>query len=206
MPLGRMATSISQFIRGKHKPGYDPKTYEHGDKCIVVNMGDPLLTGRKRQQKLYRHHTGYPGGLKEYSFKHVLATKPERILYEAVKGMLPRNRLREEVIKKNLDIIIGPYHNYHQVGLPQFSDPVPKDLTKELGFDDLDPAHNRIIFTSDPEIPEELQGIPLEIDHSIGEPLYLKEKTHTTPSANFRLAGRLRRSYKAFRRYKKHKL
>lgn len=81
MPLGRIAAACSQFMRGKHKPGYDPKSFENGDKCIVVNMSDPFMTGRKRQHKLYRHHTGYPGGLKEYTFKHVLETNPERIMY-----------------------------------------------------------------------------------------------------------------------------
>lgn len=94
MPVGRMAVLISQFIRGKNKPTYHTRGYEDGDKCIVVNMADPLLTGRKREQKIYRHHTGFPGGLKEFTFKHVIENNPERVLEEAVMGMLPKNKLR----------------------------------------------------------------------------------------------------------------
>ena len=73
-------------------------------------MSDPLFTGRKRQQKIYRHHTGYPGGLKEFSFKQTLEKNPERILVEAVMGMLPKNTLRKDIIKKNLIMYRGPYH------------------------------------------------------------------------------------------------
>ena len=91
MPIGRIALMVSKLIRGKHKPTYTPLNFEAGDKCIVVNMGDPYMTGRKRQQKVYRHHTGYPGGLKEYTFRTVLEKDPERILREAVMGMLPKN-------------------------------------------------------------------------------------------------------------------
>lgn len=72
-----MCSMISQFIRGKHKPGYEQKNYKNGDKCIVVNMKDPLLTGKKRQTMVYRHHTGYPGGLKEIPFKDLLAKRPD---------------------------------------------------------------------------------------------------------------------------------
>ena len=113
-----MAESISQFIRGKHKPTYVTNNYHKGDKCIVVNMGQPLLTGRKCQLKKYRHHTGYPSGLKEFSYKEMLEKNPDRILVDAVKGMLPRNKLREPIINKNLKIFRGPYHTYHNYGLP----------------------------------------------------------------------------------------
>ena len=76
MPVGRMAVLISQYIRGKHRPGYkknatgsSANTSNFVDLCIVVNADDPLMTGRKMQQKLYRHHTGYPGGLKTFTYK-----------------------------------------------------------------------------------------------------------------------------------------
>ena len=105
-----MAVLISQFIRGKNKPTYITSEYHNGDKCVVVNMSDPFMTGRKRQQKIYRHHTGYPGGLKEYNFKAVLEKNPERILVDAVSGMLPKNTLRKDIIKKNLIMYRGPYH------------------------------------------------------------------------------------------------
>jgi len=67
---------------------------------------------------LYRHHTGYPGGLKEYTFKHILERNPRRILIDAVKGMLPRNKLRDVVIEKKLKIYEGAYHSYNNIGLP----------------------------------------------------------------------------------------
>ena len=76
------------------------------------------MTGRKRQQKLYRHHTGYPGGLKEFTFKEIVESNPERILTDAVSGMLPKNKLRKDIIAKNLVMFRGPYHTYHHVGLP----------------------------------------------------------------------------------------
>ena len=110
VPVGRMAVLISQYIRGKNKPTYVANQYQDGDKCVVVNMSDPLFTGRKRQQKIYRHHTGYPGGLKEYNFKTILEKNPERILHDAVMGMLPKNTLRKDIIKKNVIMFRGPYH------------------------------------------------------------------------------------------------
>lgn len=94
MPIGRIAVLCSQYIRGKHKPGYERNNFKNADKCIVVNMGDPKFTGRKRQQKMYRHHTGYAGGLKEKTFKEMLEKSPEQILVKAVLGMLPKNSLR----------------------------------------------------------------------------------------------------------------
>lgn len=77
MPLGRMALMISKFIRGKHKPGYVTTNFDLADKCIVVNMANIRTTGSKAHQKLYRHHTGYAGGLKEISFKDMLEKKPD---------------------------------------------------------------------------------------------------------------------------------
>ena len=97
----------SVYIRGKHKPGYSHKKYTHADKIVVVNMGDPLLTGRKRLNKVYRHHTGYPGGLVERSFKFVLERDPDRILREAIYGMLPKNSLRKGLIEKHVITYLG---------------------------------------------------------------------------------------------------
>lgn len=121
MPIGRIAVVCSQVIRGKNKPGYDPKGYKNPDKCVIVNMGDPYMTGRKRQQKVYRHHTGYPGGLKEFTFKDVLAKDPNRILNEAIQGMMPKNSLRHDPMK-HITIFHGPYHDLDHLTLPQFRD------------------------------------------------------------------------------------
>jgi large subunit ribosomal protein L13 len=77
MPLGRMAGMIAVFVRGKHKPTYQMNRFDLGDKCVVVNASKVRATGDKKNQKLYRHHTGYPGGLKEIVMKDLLAKDPE---------------------------------------------------------------------------------------------------------------------------------
>ena len=149
MPLGRMSVLISQFIRGKHKPGYSENNYDNGDKCIVVNVADPLLTGRKRQQKIYRHHTGYPGGLKELTFDTVLEKNPKRVLINSLLGMLPKNSLRKRMIEENVKIYLEPYHAYGNI-LPQFMEPVAADINEELAFS----KENSVVnFISSGEIP-----------------------------------------------------
>lgn len=188
MPIGRMATMIAQLIRGKHKPGYkfnatgaSEKSRNIFDTCIVVNMGDPLMTGRKMQQKVYRHHTGYPGGLKEFSYKHVRETNPERILNEAVMGMLPKNKLRDDILKKGLVMFRGQYHTYHHVGLPQFTDPVPANVNELTGLLEPTPETHKIIFASNPEepLPEEFKDFKVDIDPTIALPIYARDKTQT---------------------------
>lgn len=113
--------------------------------------------------------------------------------------MLPKNKSREWIIKKNLHIITGPYHNYHSVGLPQFSEPVPEDLNETLGLNDHDST--KIIFSSG-QIPEEYKDLPVEIDENIAAPYYSYEKTHKTPKSNYILASKLRGSFKTHRKYK----
>jgi len=76
MPLGRMAAQIAVFIRGKHKPTYSLNRFDLGDRVVVVNASNVLVTGKKKTQKLYRHHTGYPGGLKEILMKHLIEKDP----------------------------------------------------------------------------------------------------------------------------------
>ena len=203
MPVGRMAVMIAEFIRGKHKPGYVQNNFVNGDKCIVVNMDDPMFTGRKRQQKVYRHHTGYPSGLKEFTFKTVLEKNPERILLEAVMGMLPKNSLRKEMIKENLVIYRGPWHNYGAI-LPQFMEQVPDDINDHLGFTDLTPDNSVIQYASG-EIPEEFKDFSQELDETLDIPLTIRDKTHTSHRQNYKLGGAIRRSHKNQKRYKVHK-
>ena len=126
-------------------------------------------------------------------------------MYQAVKGMLPKNKSREEVLAKRLEIIEGPYHNHHNKGLPQFMDLVPADINEELGFDDMSAENNRIIFSSTDTIPEEYSHIPVDLDETITQPYYLKEKTHRTPRSNFYLANKLKKGYKTMRKYKTHR-
>ncbi len=106
--LGRLASEISMVLRGKHKPIFTPHM-DTGDFVIVVNAEKVKLTGNKLKDKKYYSHTGYPGGLKETTAGKLLNEKPERVLISAVRGMLPKNSLGRQLIKK-LKIYAGPEH------------------------------------------------------------------------------------------------
>jgi large subunit ribosomal protein L13 len=106
--LGRLATQIATLLRGKHKPLYTPGL-DCGDFVIVVNADKVHVTGRKLDQKFYYRYSGYPGGLTEISLRDQLAKHPERVIEAAVKGMLARNRLRRQLIRK-LKVYAGPQH------------------------------------------------------------------------------------------------
>ena len=97
--LGRLATRIASVLKGKHKPTYSP-SMDMGDYVVVVNADKLVVTGRKLDEKMYYHHTGYPGGLKEISLRDQLAKHPERVLSAAVRGMLPHSRLGRAMFKK----------------------------------------------------------------------------------------------------------
>lgn len=90
--LGRVAAEAAKLLRGKHKPQYTPYL-DCGDHVIIINAVKARVTGNKRSQKMYYHHSGYPGGLSEVSYEEMIAKHPERAMYLAVKGMLPHNRL-----------------------------------------------------------------------------------------------------------------
>ena len=113
--LGRLASQIAAMLRGKHKPTFTPHV-DTGDYIIVVNAEKLVLTGKKLDQKMYRHHTGYPGGLKETTYRRLMATKPEFALKEAVRGMLPKGPLGYAMLKK-LHVYAGPNHE-HQAQKP----------------------------------------------------------------------------------------
>ncbi len=98
-PLGRVATQVAHLLRGKHKTFFTPHL-DTGDYVVVINAEKVVLTGKKAIQKVYYRHSGYAGGLKETTFKEMITQKPERVMYLAVKGMLPHNRLGRAMIKK----------------------------------------------------------------------------------------------------------
>lgn len=106
--LGRMATEIARRLRGKHKPEFTPHV-DTGDYIVVVNAEKVHVTGKKTTDKMYHHHTGYPGGIKSVSFEKLSKQAPERIIQIAVKGMLPKNPLGRAMFKK-LKIYAGPEH------------------------------------------------------------------------------------------------
>ena len=106
--LGRLATKVATVLRGKHKPTYTPNM-DVGDHVIIINCKDAVLTGRKLDQKVYRHHSGYIGGMKEISAKDMLSNNPEKAMMLAIKGMLPHNRLGRKMINK-VRIYAGAEH------------------------------------------------------------------------------------------------
>ena len=106
--LGRLSTELAKILKGKNKPTYTPHL-DTGDFVIVVNAGKVTLTGKKLKDKIYYHHTGYPGGIKQTSAEKLLAKKPTEIIRIAVKGMLPKNSLGRQMLRK-LKIYPGPDH------------------------------------------------------------------------------------------------
>ncbi len=110
LPLGRVASRVASVLRGKNKPTYTPNV-DCGDYVIVINSDKIVLTGKKLEDKFYRYHTGYIGGLKEIAYKKLMAEKSDVALYEAVKGMLPKNSLGRNMIKK-LKIFKGGEHTH----------------------------------------------------------------------------------------------
>lgn len=106
--LGRLATQIARYLRGKHKPEYTPHV-DTGDYIVVINADKVTVTGRKTKEKVYEHYTGYPGGLKSITFEKLQAKFPERIIEKAVKGMLPKNPLGYAMYKK-LKVYAGTEH------------------------------------------------------------------------------------------------
>ena len=110
LTLGRLASQIASVLRGKHKPTYSPHM-DCGDFVIVVNAHKIRVTGRKLDQKFYYRHSGYPGGLKAISLRDQLDRHPDRVIQLAVRGMLPKNRLGRQMIKK-LKIYATPDHTH----------------------------------------------------------------------------------------------
>jgi large subunit ribosomal protein L13 len=108
--LGRLATKIAMVLMGKNKPTYSPHV-ACGDHVIVINAKDIKVTGKKADQKLYRSHSGYPGGFKEITYKRLMAKKPEEIIRLAVKRMLPHNNLGRNLLK-NLRIFADNAHTH----------------------------------------------------------------------------------------------
>lgn len=114
--LGRLASQVAAVLRGKHKPEFTP-FLDMGDYVIIVNAEKVRLSGKKLDQKVYSTHTGQPGGLKEIPYKEMLQKKPELAVKTAVRGMLPKNTLGRDMLKK-LKVYRGPEHG-HQAQMPE---------------------------------------------------------------------------------------
>jgi large subunit ribosomal protein L13 len=114
--LGRFASKIAKVLMGKHRPTFTPGV-DSGDYVIVVNCERIVVTGNKLEEKMYYHHSGYPGGLKETNLRNMLEKHPERVIKFAVKGMLPKNTHGRNLLKK-LKVYAGPDHS-HQAQNPK---------------------------------------------------------------------------------------
>jgi large subunit ribosomal protein L13 len=121
--LGRLSTQIASILLGKHKPTFTPGM-DTGDFVIVVNCERIRVTGNKMEDKMYYHHSGYPGGLKSVKLRDQLVRNPERVIRSAVWGMLPHNKYGRKLMKK-LKIFVGPDHSH------EAQQPKPWDLGKE---------------------------------------------------------------------------
>jgi large subunit ribosomal protein L13 len=115
-PLGRLASEVAKVLRGKNKPTYTPHV-DTGDFVIVLNAEKVVLTGNKLDQKIYRHHSGWPGGMKEVKYRTIMETKPEKAVELAIKGMLPHNSLGRAMFRK-LNVYKGTEHE-HQAQKPE---------------------------------------------------------------------------------------
>lgn len=116
MVLGRLATQVATILRGKHKPIYTPYV-DTGDHVIIINADKVKLTGRKLDDKIYYHHTGYPGGLKETNYRRLMETKPEFAVKHAIVGMLPKGPLGRKMATK-LRVYTGTEHE-HAAQMPE---------------------------------------------------------------------------------------
>lgn len=116
MVLGRLASQVAHILRGKHKPTFTPNT-DTGDHVIIINADKVVLTGKKLDQKIYYHHTGYPGGLKKTPYRKLMQDKPEFVIKHAVAGMLPKGPLGRKMAKK-LRVYAGSEHE-HQAQKPE---------------------------------------------------------------------------------------
>ena len=120
--LGRLASQTARLLRGKHKPIYAPHV-DTGDFVVIINADKVALTGAKREQKMAYRHSGYPGGLRAVSYTELLASRPDRAVEKAVKGMLPHNTLGRQMASK-LKVYAGPNHPH------QAQNPVPYELSQ----------------------------------------------------------------------------
>lgn len=116
LTLGRLSTEVATLLRGKHKPTFTPHV-DCGDYVIIVNAEKVALTGSKLDDKMYYRHSGYPGGLKSRTVKRMLELQPQKVLEKSIRGMLPKNRLGDDMYRK-LYVYVGPEHP-HQAQKPE---------------------------------------------------------------------------------------
>jgi large subunit ribosomal protein L13 len=132
-----MCAKIAFIIQGKNSPHYRPNKVVGNDRCIILNGKNAYFTGKKLEQKLYRHHSGYPGGLKEIKARHYLERNATEMLMRSIKGMLPKNKMRPDYLAK-VTIYEEGGHDLQKFGLPQFANMKPIDYNEVLGLTKLE--------------------------------------------------------------------
>eukprot|EP00343_Euplotes_focardii_P006164 CAMPEP_0205809680 /NCGR_PEP_ID=MMETSP0205-20121125/13927_1 /ASSEMBLY_ACC=CAM_ASM_000278 /TAXON_ID=36767 /ORGANISM="Euplotes focardii, Strain TN1" /LENGTH=307 /DNA_ID=CAMNT_0053087187 /DNA_START=1 /DNA_END=921 /DNA_ORIENTATION=- len=181
IPLGRMAGRAATYLQGKYKPNYDPKkVLEIGDRIIVVNGEDIKVTGKKRYQKIFRHHTGYAGGLHSIVFKDLMLKDPQQLVMRVIRGMLPPNKTRKFLLER-IKVYRGQYHPHKQMGMPHFmNQPLPdphKILEMPKTLDEIKNGDFQVAFESDATSPHEaFKDLPRKIN-----------PMHTYPTAHYNL-------------------
>lgn len=147
--VGRIANTVAPLLKGKHKPTYRPNR-DCGDTVVIINAEKVEFTGKKWKEKLYRWHTGYPGGLKQRTATEMLQKKPKDILRKAIMGMLHKNNLRHGYIEPRLKIYTGPDHP-HKAQLPDGVQPLPRHKRKRTKD-----THYGLNLYSDPNANQKL--------------------------------------------------
>ncbi len=155
-----MAVKIAFIIQGKTSPHYRPNTVSKTDLCIIVNAKNTWLTGNKLEDKLYRHHSGFPGGLKEIKARHYLEKNPTEMLMRTIKGMTPKNKMRKDYLKF-VKIYEEGGHDLWKLGLPQFGKINPIDYNEIFGLNTIKRGEAKVIHSTIPEkdFPPELQHL-----------------------------------------------
>ncbi len=191
IPLGRMAGRIARYITGKYKPTYDPKVLANNDRVIVVNGSNIKLTGKQRYQKVFRHHTGYAGGLHEILFKDLEQKDPQELIRRVVRGMIAPNKTRKKILDR-ITVFPGQYHTYGSLKIPQFMNQPLPDPTPLLGLpkDMKDLQENYTIVAEESDIHgkpydlEEVKDMKRDYDKQYFMPrTYYNMKYRPDPSA-----------------------
>ncbi|CDW89811.1 50s ribosomal protein l13 [Stylonychia lemnae] len=204
MPIGRLAAMAAVFIRGKNKPGFVLNKEDQGDKIVVVNASKIMITGKKKHQKLYRHYTGYVGNLKEIPFLELQEKNPREIIRRAIKGMIPKNSIRDDIVERNLIVHNGLYHNHYAQKLPHFVRQKPEDINKDYGINTITKEDYYVEFESNPANPPvEFKDFERRIDPEVGTPIPSMTKTHTEGSRPMQINRQLQKSFKSLRNFKK---
>jgi SH3-like domain-containing protein len=164
-----------------------------------------MTTGKKRYYKLYRHYTGYVGGLKEVPFLELQEKNPREIIRRAVKGMIPKNSIRDDIVERNLIVHNGMYHNHHAQKLPHFVYQKTENINDKFGIDRITKEDYLIAFESNPANPPvEFKDFNRKIDPDVSTPITSMEKTHLEGARTVAINRQLQYSYKSLRKYKKN--